>query len=285
MQKYLTDENTATEENAIVPVTVTVDPANSSNEDYIDVDDDEIIEVSHDINTVGGSWEASHRPEKKRLTPKGCPEYKTQKQRLIELEMAYEKAKDALDEEWTAYEKKMKALKKKRKKALKRNDKRIAVEYAQEEFIGDYPDIVEEKLMDVGFTEIRFEPIRDVMAHNVDMLDLVENVVINSILYYQAKDQFPYDCPIVINYHEKARLELPFSSSELKKMTIDEVEKALKDVGFSNITATAVPLPAIRLLKKPGRIESFKVKDSGLIAEKQTAEFDDPIVITYYAKD
>lgn len=288
MQKYLTDENTATEENAIVPVTVTVDPANTNNAnntEYIDVDEDEIIEVPHDISTVGGSWEASHSTENNRPTPKGRPDYKTQKQRLRELEETYQKAKDALDAEWEVYEKKMKALKKKRKKALKRNDKLIAVEYAQADFVGDYPDIVEEKLMNVGYTEISFEPIKDVMAHNEDMLDVVETVVVNSIIHFQPKDLFQYDCPIVINYHEKARLEFPFSPSELKKMTIDEVENALKETGFSNITTTAVKLSGLNFLKKPGRIDSFKVNDFGLTVEHQTAEYDEPIVITYYTKD
>ncbi|MCQ2509685.1 MAG: hypothetical protein MJ116_04410 [Lachnospiraceae bacterium] len=283
MQNLLTDgSNSTTVQNEIVPVNVTVEPGNTETTDIIDLDEDEAI--VHDISSVGGAWEASHADATPRPAPKGRPDYKTQKQRLLELEAAYLKAKDALDEEWEAYEKKMKALKKKRKKALKRNNKLIAVEYDQSDFVGDYPDIVEEKLMDVGFSEISFYPIKDVLANNIDMLDVVENVVVNSILHFQSKDLFPYDCPIVINYHEKARLEIPFSASELKKMTIEEVEKALTDVGFSNITKTAVQLSGLNFLKKPGRIESFKVHGFGLTLEHQTAEFDEPIEITYYTK-
>lgn len=283
MAKLLTDGQAPAEENAIVPAKVTVEAGNTIDKDIIDLDEDEVI--VHDIATVGGSWEASHKTDVKRPAPKGRPDYKTQKQRLSELQEAYDKAKAALDAEWAVYEKKVKALKKKRKKALKRNDKLIAIEYTQEDFAGDYPDIVEEKLMDVGFTEISFEPIKDILAHNTELLDVVESVVVNSILYFQPKEKYPYDCPIVINYHAKSRLEIPFSPSEIKKMTIDEVEKALKDKGFSNIATKAVPITGLKLLKKPGRIESFKVNDFGLTVEHQTAEFDEPIVITYYSKE
>ena len=283
MQNLLTDGPDSTnEQNEIVPMNVTVEPGNTGTPAVIDLDEDEVI--VHDISTVGGAWEAAHANETPRPAPKGRPDYKTQKQRLRELEDAYLKAKAELDEEWEIYEKKMKALKKKRKKALKRNNKLIAVEYTQADFVGDYPDIVEEKLMNVGFTGISFEPIKDVLAHNTELLDVVENVVVNSIINFQPKDLFPYDCPIVINYHEKARLEFPFSASELKKMNIEEVEKALTDAGFSNITKTEVKLSGLNFLKKPGRIDSFKVHGFGLTIEHQTAEFDELIEITYYIK-
>lgn len=293
MQEFLTDDQMdSPNENAIVPATVTMESGyndnsqntdNKKQQDVIDLDEDEV--VVHDLNSVGGSWESSHKTEGNRPAPKGRSDYKTQKQRLAELEAAYQKAKDALDEEWAAYEKKMKALKKKRKKALRKNDKLIAVEYRQEDFAGDYPDIVEEKLMNVGFTEISFEPIKDVLAHNMDKLDIVESVVVNSILYFKPQDLFPYDCPIVIHYHEKTRLELPFSPSELKKLTVDEAETALKEAGFCNITRKMVPITGFKLLKKPGKIESFTISDFGLTVEHQTAEFDEPIVISYYTKD
>lgn len=253
---------------------------------YIDLEDNEVVEVEivQDIDSVGGSWEQTHKEDANRPAPKGRPAYKTQKQRLRELEAAYKKAKAELDQEWAVYAKKKKALDKKRKKAAKKNDKLIAVEYTPADFTGDYPDIVEEKLMNVGFTEISFEPIKDVRAYNLELLDMVESVVVNSILYFKPEDLFQYDCPIVINYHAKSRLEIPFSPSQLKKMSIDEVEKALTDAGFCEITKTEVPRSGFGLLKKPGKIESFKVNEYPLAVEHQTAEFDEPIVITYYAK-
>lgn len=306
MPNFLTNRNSDTpEETALTPSTGANELANisdttdsqtpaipSSNESgarketYIDLEDDEYVEVEivQDIDAVGGSWEQTHKENATRPAAKGRPEYKTQKQRLRELEEAYKKAKAELDKEWAAYAKKKKALDKKRKKAAKKNNKLIAVEYAQKDFIGDYPDIVEEKLMNVGFTGICFEPIKDVRAYNRELLDVVENVAVNSVLTFKPEDLFQYDCSIVIHYHAKARLEIPFSPAGLKKMSIDEVESALSDAGFCEIKKTEVPRSGFGLLKKPGRIESFKVSGDPLAVEHQTAEFDEPIEITYYAK-
>lgn len=247
------------------------------------VSDADYIE-SHSSASLSGFWSSGNGAVYQKRTSKQRAEHKTDRQIIRELEEEYARAKSALVKEWKRVDKKNKALDKKRKKALRTNDKLIAIEYTPEEFIGDYPEFVEEKLQDVGFTEISFEPIKDIFANNIEMLDLVEHVVVNSILNFKPKDLFQYDAPIVVSYHTKARLEIPFSPAELKKMTIDEVVTALKEKGFSNITQKMIQLSALQFFKKPGRIDSLTVNGFPLTLEHQTADFDEEIVISYYIK-
>lgn len=59
--------------------------------------------------------------------------------------------------------------------------------------------------------------------------------MINGSSYFKEQDQVPYDTGIIITYHEKKEIIIPFSERSLRKMNYVIAGDCLQELGFTEI--------------------------------------------------
>ncbi len=69
-----------------------------------------------------------------------------------------------------------------------------------------------------AFSNVQTIPIKDIYKGSAHKVGQVEQVVINGSSFFRKGDLIPYDAEIIITYHEKKEITIPFSERSLRKM-------------------------------------------------------------------
>lgn len=126
-------------------------------------------------------------------------------------------------------------LRKKRAKAFLFKGKKIAVPGDYEDLIGRNASYVANTFIESAFSDVKTIPIKDIYKGSVYKVGQVEQIVIGGSSYFRKGDLIPYDTEVIITYHEKKEITLPFSERSLRKMNYVEAGDCLQELGFTEI--------------------------------------------------
>lgn len=143
----------------------------------------------------------------------------------------------------------------------------------------NYKDVIK-KLEKLGFTNIEEKPMYDIELGWTDEGE-VDNVKINGKDNYKRGDVFKNDEKVVVSYHMNAnddptKITPPYSGATSKKY--DEVVKAFKEAGFTNVVA----VEGSNYYNKAENTVSGITADGESIGYEKKYKPSAKIVITYY---
>lgn len=173
-------------------------------------------------------------------------------------------------------------LRKKRIKAFLFKRKRININYEPHDLLRKNYQLVKTLLQNCAFNNITCIPIKDIYTGSPYEIGEVEQIVINGSQYFTSDDMIPYDVEIIITYHEKKELAVPFSSRYCKKKNYTEIGDQLQDLGFTNIYERAIRDLSTGWIVKDGSIEKVVIGNEDSFKKGAIYAYDTEIVIEYH---
>lgn len=194
-----------------------------------------------------------------------------QQQRAIEKEKRKQQIKE-----------KAKKSRNKRVKAFLFNRKNLMVGTNYSELIGEKFIVAEKWFKDVGFNNIKRKALEDIYISNEDDQWLISDITINGSNNFKEKDMFPYDSEIIIYYHSKKKINIPFSSKKVYKENSEKIISVLENIGFTNIKRIELDDLVTGWINKEDSIQSIKINQIEKFVENQSFNYDAEIKITYH---
>ena len=143
-------------------------------------------------------------------------------------------------------------------------------------------DEVLKKYKDLGYKDITVFPNHNLDKNNYNKYNgIVNRISINFKDSLKKTDRFYSNATVIIHHHSAMLLTFPGHSSELIKLSLDEVVDYLKNLGFTNIAIK--PYGGITEgNKKVNNIYEISINGETKFKQGDKFAFDAPIVITYY---
>lgn len=173
-------------------------------------------------------------------------------------------------------------LHKQRIKAFLFSRKKIQLNHSYTELLGKSIDDVELSLHNLAFININKVPIKDVYEDSPYSLGQVERVVIHGDPFFNKGDAFPYDAEIVLTYHAKREITIPFNERSLWKMDYIDVENTLQDLGFTEIYECPIRDLVTGWITKNGSVEKVTIGDVCQFKKESVFAYDTEITIEYH---
>ncbi len=173
-------------------------------------------------------------------------------------------------------------LRKKRVKAFFFKRKKIEVGYDYTELLRKNYEAVVTVLHNQGFNDIKTIPVKDIYKGSSYSVGEVEQVVINGSSYFNEQDQIPYDAEIIITYHEKKEITIPFSERSLRKMNYVTAGDRLQELGFTEIYEKPIRDLVTGWVKKDGAVEKVTIGEVYPFKKNSVFTYDTKIVIEYH---
>ncbi len=145
----------------------------------------------------------------------------------------------------------------------------------------NYKDVIK-KLEDLGFTNIEEKPMYDIELGWTDEGE-VDSVKIDGKDNYKRGDIFNNDVKVVVSYHlnandDPSKIKAPYDSSSASEKKYEDVVKAFKDAGFTNVTAVE---SANYSNKTKNTVSSIKA-DGNTISKDKAYKPNVKIEVNYY---
>lgn len=173
-------------------------------------------------------------------------------------------------------------LRKKRIKAFLISGKKIPIGY-------DYNDLLRRNISEVyaalhnkAFNNIKTITSKDIYGSSPYKVGEVEQIIIGGELYFESTNKFKYDTEIVITYHEKREIKVPFSAISLHKLNYDEVTLRLQNLGFTEVKIYPIKDLVTGWLIKDGSIERVSIAGNYNFKENSIHPYDSKIVIEFH---
>ncbi len=160
--------------------------------------------------------------------------------------------------------------------------KKVPFGYCTQHLIGDYYMDVQNRLYNQGFKKIHLKSKKDVYINSGFSDGEVESVSINGKTTISSKEMYSYNSDIVITYHEKMEIEIPFSNKKIHKKYFDDIRMQLLDLGFVNISLNPIRDLVTGWIIKNGMIEKVIIKGDTDYQIGSVFKYDVPIVIEYH---
>lgn len=173
-------------------------------------------------------------------------------------------------------------LRKKRAKAFLFKGKKIAVPGDYEDLIGRNASYVANTFIESAFSDVKTIPVKDIYKGSAYKVGQVEQIVIGGSSYFRKGDLIPYDAEIIITYHEKKEITIPFSERSLRKMNYVEAGDRLQELGFTEIYEKPIRDLVTGWVKKDGTVEKVTVGGSSPFKKNGIFPYDVEIVIEYH---
>ena len=173
-------------------------------------------------------------------------------------------------------------LRKKRAKAFLFKGKKIAVPGDYEDLIGRNASYVANTFIESAFSDVKTIPIKDIYKGSVYKVGQVEQIVIGGSSYFRKGDLIPYDTEVIITYHEKKEITLPFSERSLRKMNYVEAGDCLQELGFTEIYEKPIRDLVTGWVKKDGTVEKVTIGGLNPFKKNSIFPYDVEIVIEYH---
>lgn len=173
-------------------------------------------------------------------------------------------------------------LRKQRIKAFFFKRKKINMPYDSCDLLGKDIDTVETLLYNQAFSNIKKIPIKDIYVDSLYRVGQVEQIVINGSSYFCEGDQIPYDAEIILTYHVKREIVLPFSEKSLRRMNYITAGDKLQDLGFTEIYERPIRDLVTGWLIKDGSVEKVTIGSVYPFKKNSVFTYDAKIVIEYH---
>ena len=173
-------------------------------------------------------------------------------------------------------------LRKKRVKAFIFKRKRVKLGYDPHDLLRKNYKFVLISLHNNAFNNIKCIPIKDIYTGSRYEVGEVEQVVVNGSQYFTCDDMIPYDAEIIITYHEKKEITVPFNSRFCRKKNYTEIGDQLLELGFTNIYERAIRDLTTGWIVKDGSIEKIVIGNDESFKKNAVYVYDTEIVIEYH---
>jgi hypothetical protein len=170
-------------------------------------------------------------------------------------------------------------------KRLFSHKKEIIAQCGSKDLQGEHIYFVISFLKNNGFSNIHSKPIKDVTQDCDKYPFEVESVFVNGTSFLKAENSYAENAEIVITYHEKQEITIPYAMKYFRKKNYIMVGDQLQDMGFTNIYERKIQDLKTGWIKKDGAVEQVLATEDGKevpINEGQPYKFDTKIVITYH---
>lgn len=202
--------------------------------------------------------------------------------RLCEEDAAREAEAERIRKEKTKERRAKNALRIKRAIAFVFNRKKIRIHYNCDDLTGKNVSFVVSALINNAFSNVRTAAIRDVYKDSVYRVGQVEQVVVGSSSFFWKDDLIPYDSEIIITYHDKLEITIPFSERSVRKNNYAVAYDMLQKLGFTEIHVKPIPDLTTGWLKKDGAIEKIVIGGMQSFAKNSVFPYDITITIEYH---
>ena len=173
-------------------------------------------------------------------------------------------------------------LRKKRAKAFFFKGKKIAVPYDYEDLIGRNATYVVAAFSESAFSDIKTVPVKDIYKGSIYTAGQVEQIIIGGSSYFRKGDLLPYDAEIIITYHEKKEITLPFTERSLHSMNYIEAGDCLQKLGFTEIYEKPIRDLVTGWIKKDGAVEKVTIGSVYPFKKNSVFSYDVEITIEYH---
>jgi len=150
------------------------------------------------------------------------------------------------------------------------------------DFIGEKYIVAEKWFKDAGFNNIKRNALEDIYVSGEDIQWQIADIRINGYKSFKEKDMFPYDSTIIISYHSKKKINIPFSSKQIYKQNIEKIISILKSAGFTNIKRIKLDDLVIGLINKEDSIQGIEINENKNFVASQPFNYDVEIKIIYH---
>ncbi len=164
-------------------------------------------------------------------------------------------------------------------------EQQVIVSVDSQDLLGEHIYLVVSMLKSDGFKNIKSIPVKDVGQNSDKYVFEVEQVVINGVSFFENSDSFTESSEVIITYHEKREIAVPYAMSFFKKKNYIAVGNQLQDMGFSNIYERKIKDLVTGWITKDGSVEQVLVKIDGQevpMDKNRPYDFDTEIVIAYH---
>lgn len=174
-------------------------------------------------------------------------------------------------------------LKRKRFKAFIFNKKRITLPVDRLDLVYRNISYVYDVFSGAAFNNIKTISVKDVYTNSEFKDGQVEQISINGSTCFRAGEMTAYDSEIIITYHEKREIVLPFSEKQLKKRNYKEIRNEFTKLGFTNLQTTQLKDLTTGWIKKDGSVERVIIADNYKFKKDSVYKYDVNIVIEYHS--
>lgn len=212
----------------------------------------------------------------------GATAYPQKRKREREEEAKRQAQEERIRQEKEDKRKAKNALRKKRAIAFLLRGKQIEIHYDCEELIGKSVSFVVSALTENAFSNIKTIPIKDIYKNSEYVVGQVEQVVIGGSSFFRENDWIPYDIEIIITYHDKKQIAVPFSEHSLRKLNYVLAGAKLQELGFIEIYEKPIRDLITGWVKKDGTIEKITIGGVSPFKKGSIFEYDVEIIIEYH---
>ena len=175
-----------------------------------------------------------------------------------------------------------KTLRKKRFRARLFNRKKIPAGVDSEILVGKKLHQVVSALHAEGFTNIKPIPIKDLYVGSDKSIFEVEQVVLDKTSYFESTDKFAYDAAIIITYHQRVEIVVPFSHKYISNLSHREAVDRFHALGFTEVYVRPIPDLILGWFKKDGSIEQVSIDGNTSFRKNAIYPYDCKILIVYH---
>lgn len=164
------------------------------------------------------------------------------------------------------------------------NTKSLKIGHDAEYFTGEHIYPVISILKSKGFRNIKSIPVKDIdNSRNDRFCYEVEQVAISGTTYFREGDSFLEDEEIILVYHDRREIEMPFSGQWVKRKNYVDVEKQLNNLGFCSIFEEPIYDLIVGLITKEGAIQQITINGENNFSKGDIFKYDNKIIIQYHA--
>lgn len=165
-------------------------------------------------------------------------------------------------------------------------NKSVTISYGTDDLIGEHLYPVISILKATGFKNIKTFSVKDINDRTPGYYYQVEQVLISGSGFFEYGMCFPENTEVLITYHEKQVIRMPYSEGELKRGNYVSVGDMLQELGFTQIYERKIEDLVTGWIVQEGSVERVLLngEDEKPIVKNVSYEYDQKIVICYHTK-
>lgn len=170
----------------------------------------------------------------------------------------------------------------KRIKAFFLSKGKITIDYDYHELLQRNVAEVHTILYNKAFSNIKIISVKDIYIDSPYKEGAIEQILVDGNSFFEAFNKFQYNTEIIITYHEKKEITIPFSANSMYKLNYVEVSHRLKSLGFTEIYECPIQDLKIGWLIKDGSVEKVSMAGDNSFKKDSVYQYDTKIVIEYH---
>ena len=161
----------------------------------------------------------------------------------------------------------------------------ITIEFDNEFFKQEHLYWVISVLKDAGFKNISSVAIKDISAYSEESVYEVEEVLMDGTALYKRGDLISENTEILVRYHCKKEITIPFTKHSLKNANYVNIANALSSAGFSNVYCRQKRDLVTGWIVKGGSVDQVLVRQGSIekpITLTSSYAFDSDLIVVYH---